>query len=704
MKKSILVLFTSLFAAGGFAQVERQAIDEEAWKDVSTCGTMQNMERLIRMNPGYEKLRKEYESRIDEFLAKHPNGKTNNMVITIPTVVHVVWNTSAENISNTAINTLMTMMNQDYGRTNPDANQTPAAWVPIAANTGIQFCLAQRDPSGAPTTGITRTQTTITAFTTDDKVKFTSQGGEDSWNTTQYFNIWICDLSGGLGGYGEFPGGISNTFGNVTDYTLYNSWVVSHESGHCFDLYHIWGDDGTACTGSDAVSDTPNQAGPSSGCPTYPALDACATAAPGYMFMNYMDYGSTSCKNLFTNGQSARANAVLNVAPYNALATSQGCIPVNLVANDAQAMSITSPSGLYCATNFTPVVVIRNYGSNSLTSCIVNYQVDANPVQTYNWSGSLSSLATATITLSPMTAAAGTHTFTCYTSQPNATTDANPGNDNTSSVFNIVPTGQALPLVEGLESATFPPPGWTLDNPDASVTWARTTGAAKTGSASMWFNSINYTCNGCIDIMQTPNLDLSSMGSPQVTFQVAYRMLSDPSASPNWSDTLRVDISTDCGNTWTNLYFKYSTNLTTIIPTFSTTAFVPGPNDWRLETISLAPYASSSNVLLRWKVSSDYENNLYVDDINISGTTGISELDLANSISVYPNPSSGEFTVKGLQPDMQIKVLNMVGEVLHESTAGQKQESISLSGASGIYFLEVKTGNTKAIKKIAVSK
>jgi len=310
-----------------------------------------------------------------------------------------------------------------------------------------------------------------------------------------------------------------------------------------------------------------------------------------------------------------------------------------------------------------------------------------------------------------MTTTAGTHSFTCFTSLPNATTDGNSANDQTVSTFNVVPGGQALPVQEGLEVAAFPPAGWTLDNPDASVTWARTTNAAKTGAASMWFNSINYPCNGCIDILQTPNLDLSSMVSPQITFQVAYRMLSDPSLNPSWSDSLRVDISTNCGNTWTNLYFKYSTNLTTITPSFSTTPFVPGANDWRLETIPLTAYASQSNVIFRWKVSSDYENNLYVDDINITGAVGVNEQSLNNYIALYPNPANDFFYVHlgatNLGP-VSILVYNLVGELVSEISDNislpkrYKINSSSLDG--GLYFVEVKASEGSAVKKVLLTK
>jgi hypothetical protein len=711
MKKTYLTILLTACIVSTYAQTEKLAGFE-------TCATEQYTQYLKKTDPGFEQRRASYEKQVQNFLMQNPTGRKNDMrgVITIPTVVHIVWNTAAQNVSDSVVEKLIQMLNEDYGRTNADTTDTPAIWKPLSANLGIQFCLAQRDPNGAPTNGIERRQTSVTSFGPDTKVKSYATGGMDAWSVTQYFNIWICDITGTIGGYGELPTTTaSSSYGNVTDYTYMNAYVVTHECGHNFNLQHSWGDDGTSCSGSDLVTDTPNQAGPTpSTCPAFPATDACSPSAPGYMFMNYMDYGSLVCKNMFTLGQAARANTTLSIAPYNALATSQGCVPVTLVADDAGATLISNPSGSICTANFTPEITLRNWGNNNLTSCTVNYQFDSNPVQTYSWTGNLTSLATATVTLSPITTTAGTHTFTCYTSQPNGTADGNTGNDSKTSVFNIIPTGQTTPLTEGIENAVFPPAGWTLENQDASTTWARTTAAAKTGTASMWFDSKNYTCNGCVDILQTPNLDLTSIANPLVTFQVAYQLLTNPAASQNWSDTLNVDISTDCGKNWTPLYHKYSTALTTITPVFSSTAFVPGPNDWRQDSVDLSTYAANSNVLLRWKVTSDYENNLYIDDINISaaGSSSVhNETDLSSLISVYPNPTSGNLNIavnSAGNTTAEISIYNIIGTAVYDKTlsAGEKKNILlDLSAqASGIYILKIKTPEGVGTKKIVINK
>ena len=234
----------------------------------------------------------------------------------------------------------------------------------------------------------------------------------------------------------------------------------------------------------------------------------------------------------------------------------------------------------------------------------------------------------------------------------------------------------------------------------------------KVGTASMWFNSINYTCNGCIDEITMPNFDLTTATSPLMTFQVAYRLLSDPTQPTAWSDTLRVLLSTDCGKTWNQLYSKFSTTLTTIIPVFSTTPFVPTSVNWRLETINLASYSGSNNALIKFQTVSDYENNLYIDDINITSSTGFnSSLSNSTSLKVFPNPTSGVVSINAAFSSIQnlkINIVNILGEkigewIVNETIGGTYDFDLS-SQPSGVYFINVNSNGETSTGKIIVNK
>lgn len=320
------------------------------------CGTVDQHLNLIKSNPEMQKNRDQIEDHTNRFLKDHANEKATGIVYTIPVVVHVVYKTAAQNISDAQIQSQIDVLNKDYRLLNPDHTGTPALFAGLKSDAEINFCLAKQDPSGATTTGITRTLTTKTSFTTNDAVKKASTLGKDPWNTAKYLNIWVCNLSGGVLGYAQFPGGPAATDGVVITYTGFGTTgtaaapfnkgrTATHEVGHWLNLNHIWGDDGTACTGTDNVADTPNQADENYGCPAYPT-PSCSNTSD--MYMNYMDYTDDACMFMFSAGQVSRMRALFATGGSRVgLLTSVGCNPVGATCNvpaSLAAGSITQTS------------------------------------------------------------------------------------------------------------------------------------------------------------------------------------------------------------------------------------------------------------------------------------------------------------------------------------------------------------------------
>ncbi|MCX7743381.1 MAG: M43 family zinc metalloprotease [Flavobacteriales bacterium] len=308
-------------------------------QNVHRCGTDYLVQKALQSNPDVRKNMEELEAFTQQWIAEHAHDKSEKaLLITIPVVVHIVYNNASENLSDARIQSQIDVLNQDFRRLNADASNTPSAFQSVAADVEIEFCLANIDPNGQPTTGITRTSTSVTSFDMNtDNIKFTSQGGKDAWPSNKYLNIWVGDISGGILGYATPPGTFpANQDGVVINYKYFGTSAygaqapynkgrtATHEVGHWLNLKHIWGDDGTSCSGTDNVSDTPNQGGENYGCPSYPLTDACSPSAPGVMFMNYMDYVDDACMNLFTAGQKARMHAAIN-GPRSSLFNSNGC-------------------------------------------------------------------------------------------------------------------------------------------------------------------------------------------------------------------------------------------------------------------------------------------------------------------------------------------------------------------------------------------
>lgn len=287
-----------------------------------TCGAMDVHRKLLTESESYRRARDEVENfTLDPGSRVDPNAIEPRSV---EVVVHVVSVAGAPEVTDAQVQSQIEVLNQDYGATNTDLSSVPAPFQPLIGKAAVQFALATSDPTGAPSSGITRTTTTVVEFATDDKVKSAVSGGIDPWPTDRYLNLWVCQLGGGLLGYAQFPGGPAKTDGVVILRTAFGTSgtaaapfdkgrTATHEVGHYFNLFHIWGDDGTGCNGSDEVDDTPNQAGSNAGIPTFPHV-TCGNGPNGDLFMDFMDYTDDAGMSMFTKGQVARMAACLSGA------------------------------------------------------------------------------------------------------------------------------------------------------------------------------------------------------------------------------------------------------------------------------------------------------------------------------------------------------------------------------------------------------
>lgn len=337
MKKLLFAVLFFVSAQGAFAQ-----------NGVVRCGTVE-YEAWLREQGLKTETDAQFEAWLSQKIAEaRLNQRTENEVYTIPVVFHVLFRSgnASENISAAQIQSQLDILNEDFGRYNPDTNNTPLAFRPVAANTGIQFCMAQRTPTGLPSTGINRIEypagTTFSQSFINNTVKPAT-----IWNPNDYLNIWIAPLSGGLLGYAQFPTGSTlpglsggtnaNTDGVVILHTsvgrppqnpfsgIYTGGrTATHEVGHYLGLRHIWGDGG--CGVDDFCNDTPESDAANYNCPTTHV--SCGTLD---MVQNYMDYTQDNCMNIYTADQTTRMRTVMQNSPRRvSLRTSLGCIPPTL--------------------------------------------------------------------------------------------------------------------------------------------------------------------------------------------------------------------------------------------------------------------------------------------------------------------------------------------------------------------------------------
>ena len=188
MKKKLLCLVLPLTMFFGYANAQNGRV----------CGTMQRLDEMKALDPELEQRMNDIEARTQNFINNEGIPKAAGVLYTIPVVVHVLYNNATQNISDAQILSQINVLNADFRKLNSDVASLPAAFSSVVADAQIEFCMAQRTPAGAATTGIVRKSTTVTSFTSNDNVKKSTAGGDDAWDATKYLNLWVCPLGGGL--------------------------------------------------------------------------------------------------------------------------------------------------------------------------------------------------------------------------------------------------------------------------------------------------------------------------------------------------------------------------------------------------------------------------------------------------------------------------------------------------------------------------
>jgi len=300
MKKIFALYITCLFSVCVFAQEE-----------TIRCGNALHQAALQAEYPDFEENVNAKFTQATMAISQ-AQQKSNAVVYTLPVVVHVVYKNSTENISDIQIQSQLDILNLDYRKMNAGVGQVPELFANLTADAEIEFCLASVDPNGNSTTGITRTQTNVNSFSaTSDNVKSGASGGKSPWDTNRYLNIWICQITDGVLGYGTPPGTPASRDGVVIGYTYFGDTGTAtfpynegrtgtHEIGHYLGLRHIWGDGN--CGVDDGINDTPLQEAQYGGCPNFGSTSTISCGSQD-MFMNYMDYTNDACMFMFTQNQ-----------------------------------------------------------------------------------------------------------------------------------------------------------------------------------------------------------------------------------------------------------------------------------------------------------------------------------------------------------------------------------------------------------------
>ncbi|MDG1239166.1 MAG: M43 family zinc metalloprotease [Flavobacteriales bacterium] len=569
------------------------------------------------------------------------NGNQNRVIYTIPLVFHVLHNGGPENISRAQIEDAVAILNRDYRLQNADANNVQSVFAGMPADIEIEFQLATKAPNGQCFSGITRTQSPLTNSGANGQNQVSAIiAGNDvfngSWPGNKYLNIMVVNDADGAAGYTTNPNNWSGTsmnngiwvlhdyVGSIGTSDTYSSRTLTHEVGHWLNLDHLWGNNNnpgnaSSCSQDDAVDDTPRCIGVTS-CNLN--SNTCSNdAADGYWTSdvidnveNYMEY--SYCNKMFTNGQKNRMRAALlsSVGGRNNIWTSSNQIATGLNSTPSLcAVGIRVERDIVC-------------GGDDVQFFDESY----NNIVSWDWSFPNGTPSSST-NQNPMVSYSGSGDFDVTLEVTDAL-----GNTMTQTFPNFISVignpGYPPPIYEGFENiASLPSNDWTIYNPEGPGFDVVATGSASGAKSVKLDNSQGQT--GSVDELISNTIDLSNSAAASISFKYAFAKRNSGN-----SDYLQIFASKDCGESW----FMRKNISTSILGTMANTNsnFTPSGSDWK--TIVISP-SSFSNYLVsdfrfKFKFVNGGGNDLYIDDINLSGSLSIEETEKVYDFKVYPNP------------------------------------------------------------------
>ncbi|MCP4442102.1 MAG: Omp28-related outer membrane protein [Aureispira sp.] len=407
--------------------------------------------------------------------------------------------------------------------------------------------------------------------------------------------------------------------------------------------------------------------------------------------------------------------------------------PGTFTASTKLTSASTVSSG-YCDYSYIPSVVVENNSTSAtaIDSFMVSYTLNGGTAVDQLVTTTLSSGATTTVTFPSTTLAGGAnnieYTINFDTYNNGTLIDVSPNADINIAegpYFRLSPTSTATPVAEGFESAPL------ITGTGYSRTVTTGIFAAPTSVGNNMFSilngpSYNYGAIGGFaasnrsirfrfaDLDGNEELDFilnkaDLQSNSQLTFSRAHRQY-----SAAYSDQLDVQVSTNCGATWTTVWSKSGSDLATL--GVSTTSYVPGAaTDWVSDTVDLSAYNNTNDVVIRFHGISGWSNNLFIDDINLTSSTitGIENTKVAAAaVNIMPNPVRNEMTVEFNLPEsseVNMTIYNALGQQVQNVTNGTFEGTNTVQVntselASGVYLLNLASDKGLVTKRFTVKK
>ncbi|MCR9170996.1 MAG: M43 family zinc metalloprotease [bacterium] len=642
------------------------------------------------------------------------NGQPEtNHIMYIPVVFHLLHNNGVEHISDEQIIDAFNILNRDYMLQNADANSVvnafnasnPQATV-IPDSVNIQFRLATKAPDGTCFTGITHTVSSA-AYSSNDNTRLNAIiNGNDvyngQWPGNRYLNIFIAGDIGGAAGYTYLPSnwigtGMDNGIrilhqyvGSIGTGNAGTSRALTHEVGHWLNLPHPWGgtnNPGQAanCNDDDGIGDTPDCQGVTS-CQL--TANTCSGDNNYWGFdqvdnvENYMDY--SYCSKMFTPDQAQQMRNALNSS-----------IGGRSNLKSASNLALTGADGNLelCEARFS---------ANRTSVCVgesVDFSDDSfNAVTSRTWTFQGGTPATSTAENPTVTY----NTPGIYEVEMTATDGTTSLTETKTGYIRVLANGGAPPVLEGFENYNSLDniTEWQVIDYGNNAEWELTSTTGLNSSKSVVLPNFGQTTGNMDELVSEP-IDLSgitSQTSMTLSFRYAYRKRNTGN-----DETMKVYVSNTCGETWVARKTLTGPILGSDV---SSSSWAPASeSDW--VTVHMTNITSAywvENFRFKFEFESDGGNNMYLDNINIypgspsdNLVASLTETDDIDHVTLYPNPTEGDVTVRfdvASAQEVNMEVVDVTGKVVNTSrvnaNTGANMVVLGTSSmAPGMYFLKI---------------
>ena len=425
----------------------------------------------------------------------------------------------------------------------------------------------------------------------------------------------------------------------------------------------------------------------------------------GEQYMDSVDQVSSTMASVFIpNDQegwfSVRARSENGAVGQRAIAVRIGvggeegpCLLHCDVNADAGVQAIISPveTSFNCDLPEIPVhVVLENISDSVQSGFTIYYEFNGQQVsQVFNGQLQPGEFTPFTFdqTLAPP-GSVGSYDFRVWT---DLGTDLTFCNDSMNAIVDVQDLGSIAPYAEDFESGNFPDQDATVIDLDEQYEWEsiRVLGPGGDSTMAMFINNRNFEeSNDNADIFRLAPIELLGTDFSYLTFDVAHR----PYPTGSRPDTLIVNVSSNCGQTYEQFYFKRRLDLATEDPTGSP-YFPEEAAEWRKDTVDLSALGNST-VVIQFENHSGSGNNLFIDNINIHQTnTGVDEY--SSNFSVYPNPASSFLKLSGipyLSEALNFSIADVTGRTLSSGTldSQDREGTIDVSRLpNGVYVLHL---------------